>query len=1710
MSSNRHDTSVGNSTGVLHMQAPRLKAGSSGTGSAYAVWSPQMSVYLQRMGAEDIHTTEMTQERFIQLSGVVATWRKGERDAAMMAVLGAAAAEATAPASSSSSSSVTAGAIPTAPALPTPLTAPEKEQRRIITELVERAHKVYGIVYAALPEEVRTQTAHIAQGWVYGLWHWLQTKFQSTEEDAVSDLFREWSELSQLEGVSFDAYRAEVNRLRDLLKAAKEEPSQRQYAYVLLDRLLPRYKQAVLALKAAGLLRGTISWDSVTSFINSHERAEMRQDNHATGQAMAAASVGQPNTQRQAATASAAPREGPRTVADVQCFNCLGYGHFRLECNQPKKARGAGQGDRRPPHKANGDQQRRHEQVKAAQQPRPDRRREVPPAGNRYDSLSDGDSEEERKYNHGRTYCAIVVSGMDHAMAMKMAQPSRALAVLPMKAPPTAPVATKPLAKASQLSVRLSMLAEPTIALMPTALPTVAALPVHKHGATPLATSPVQVAAAKSALVPTRAAVPPEVAGLDDSFGVDSMASLHATSNKALFVGPLKTCSPIHVMMANRTFVTVTQYGTVIVRIRSHSGKVFKMPIDRVHYHPSFSTNLLSWNVLRELGWQMHSSKEASYLLTPAGNKIHLITTGRVSMLRNVQDSASTPEAPCVYALGAMSGLKVKALVRLHEKLGHMSFKRMVHLMKGGATLDVTKVQVTDHELLEAKRRISECKACTQGKGTRTPFGHRGLDMGRHKGEVLHMDIYFVPREDGARKWTEYGLTVTDPFTGWRWFCRLESKDQAAARVIAIVRHAQTQLGCKVKRLRTDGGTEFINRVLQGWCASQGIALHYTPARTQQLNGVAENAVRSNKDAARTLLAHAGAPVRFWDRAAKHATFVWNRAHVSAKSGVTPYESMYGKKPSAQSWGVFGCDAYAHVPKEQRSAFDAKVEPCIYLGHDEIQNCAMVYIMRTNKVVASRDLTYRNGSFSLCRSLTEPGLDRIPEGPAGSDDSAADSEAVDRDASASDDRYTVDAVIDQRVVRGRKEYLVRWTGYDGEDSWQPADQMEEDAPNAVKEFLDSRSGGVAPDAPAPVAPEPESDPSLDEAGLHAPAAAAAPRPRSRAWSVSGPPRRSGRNHASSRAEEALERMSDYEDDDAVDQPQVHMLMSAIGHVHSEEDRLRVHADREIVCSVTAGISLLDARTPQTWRAAMTSTDREQWTSAMDAEMNSIEEKGVWELVSRASLPAGTNILPVKWVYKIKTDSDGRIEKFKARVTPKGFRQKEGKDYFEVFARTGMYKSMRFGLSLAARFDYELEQLDVPTAFLNADLEEEVFMEIPEGYRGGKDGMVYRLKKSLYGLRQSPRNWYQLVSVFIVMSMGFTASVSDPCFFFKRTRSGRLIYLFLFVDDFQVFVHREDREEWNKLKAMLIERFDTKDMGESTWILGMRITRDRKAGTITLDQELYLTKALEKYGFAQCRTAPTPEIVGAAHQEQTPEMMKPTNKQRYMEIVGTLMYAAISTRPDITHAVYYLAAWMLDPRSMHMAAAERVLRYVAGTLALGLVFGSRNGGVIGDSRGHTQVQVDVCAYADADWANNKDDRRSVTGWVAKVNGDPVSWSSKKQRTVALSTCEAELYAEAAAIQEVLWLRGLVKELGLHTELGSVIHGDNQSALAVSKNGIKGERTKHVDVKYHFVTETVERGDVQLKWVPSSEQHADIFTKALPVPVFERLRDELMSC
>jgi len=1180
------------------------------------------------------------------------------------------------------------------------------------------------------------------------------------------------------------------------------------------------------------------------------------------------------------------------------------------------------------------------------------------------------------------------------------------------------------------------------------------------------------------------------------SWGLDSMASCHISGNKAVF-NSLRKCTPIQVQMADGGLVTADQMGSVTLRVNKSNGghALVRVTIDNVYFHERFAANLLSLQGLHALGWELHSTKAGTEATTPNGNLIRCSTRGRVTIMEGAApervyaaQEIKEPEHTIESQGGGGRAGKVSELVLLHSTLGHMGADAMMRLVAAGTLLNLPRIGEDRVVVAQATRIIRACKVCAETKGNRTAFGHLGVDRGTAVGETLHMDTYQVPMTDlTGRKWLEYGLVVKDPYSGYRWQTSLKSKDEGAQQVINVVRNAQTQLRCKVKRLYADGGTEFINATLKEFCSKEGIELHYPPARTQQLNGVAERTVRTEKEAVRAMMNGSGAPRRFWRNAAAHSVYVWNRSHVSVDTKKTPYELVFGKKTSTKHWGVFGCDAFVHVAKEQRGgALGNKMEACVYAGHDQVQNCAVVWVLRLNKMVRSRDVVYRKESFTHLAAMEagRAAVDRVTEQDwSGMEEDADDDEdeTVSQGGSSSssspplpalsqspqDEEWEVKSIVGKRDLGqgAGVEYKVRWSGYGNEaDSWEP----EENLTNAADEVEDWN--------------DKEDDKKL-MSGLGG-------------------------------------------DGDSAAVERVHMVMGVMQCMQGTDEREDGEAVEKLKHHVAAAISILEqaqkkvTETPNSYNDAVSSKRGDEWRRSMEKEMASCEAQKVWTEVDRGTLPVGANVLPCKWVYKVKNDENDRETELKARITPKGFRQKEGVDFFEVYASTGQYKTKRICLALTALWDHELDQMDVPSAFLFADLEEDVYMEIPEGYRAGREGKVFKLLKSVYGLKQAPRNWSLLFRGFLTGAMKMRATVSDPCLYYKRSRSGRLILMFVFVDDVQGSYHLQDGTEWNELKAMLTQRFNIKDLGASKWILGMRITRDRGAKTITLDQELYVTKALVRYGLTECKVATTPGLVGGSAGEGGADSQQAAadaggrrgavDRDRFMEITGTCIYAAISTRPDIAYATNKLASKMSAPTKEDMVAAERVLRYLAGTRDIGLVFGAHHSGVTGTSKGrNTQLEVGVCAYADADWANDKETRRSVTGWVAKLGGDPISWASKKQRIVALSTCEAELYAEAAAIQEVLWLRGLLGELGLHSSTGSTVFGDNQSAIAVSKNGVKGERTKHVDIKYHFVTEHVTNGQVQLQWVPSREMEADIFTKALGQPLFEELRKKLMS-
>ena len=421
----------------------------------------------------------------------------------------------------------------------------------------------------------------------------------------------------------------------------------------------------------------------------------------------------------------------------------------------------------------------------------------------------------------------------------------------------------------------------------------------------------------------------------------------------------------------------------------------------------------------------------------------------------------------------------------------------------------------------------------------------------------------------------------------------------------------------------------------------------------------------------------------------------------------------------------------------------------------------------------------------------------------------------------------------------------------------------------------------------------------------------------------------------------------------------------------------------------------------------------------------------------------------------------------------------------TFSPVARFESLRTLLALATQDGLTVHQMNVTTAFLNGELEEEVYMAQPEEFVvPGKEHLVCRLKHSLYGLKQAPRCWNSVLDK-ALKEIGFIQSASDPCIYIAT--DGEPFLIGVYVDD--MLLAGKSKKQINNIKSTLSKRFDMKDLGELNHFLGVQVVQDHKNGTIWIGQPTYTQGMLKRFGMENCKHVATPVETGTKLQKAT-EKSDRVDKSHYQSIVGSLLYLSTRTRPDITFAVGLVARYCSDPTSQHLTAVKRILRYLQGTLKHGLLF-------------RRSDSSNIIGYSDADWGGDRDDSKSTTGYLFQIGGTSISWQSKKQTCVALSTAEAEYVALSAAAQEAVWLKQLNQDL-TRTDAPIKIFEDNQSAIAIAKNPQFHGRVKHISIKYHFVREQVNNKNIALKYCRTSDMIADMLTKGLGRIQFEKLR------
>lgn len=538
--------------------------------------------------------------------------------------------------------------------------------------------------------------------------------------------------------------------------------------------------------------------------------------------------------------------------------------------------------------------------------------------------------------------------------------------------------------------------------------------------------------------------------------------------------------------------------------------------------------------------------------------------------------------------------------------------------------------------------------------------------------------------------------------------------------------------------------------------------------------------------------------------------------------------------------------------------------------------------------------------------------------------------------------------------------------------------------------------------------------------------------------------------------------TDYDDDDDDDIPRKITLRS-----HTRKHNTQVG---NLMC-------VTQVRDPLTVTEALSSPNAIQWKEAMDEEYKSLLNNNTWEITT---LPDDKHSIPCKWVFKTKTDENGDIVKYKARLVIKGCSQKPGIDYTEVFSPVVRLASLRYLFALAVKHDLDICQMDAESAFLQGDIEEQIYMKQPPMYENGQKENVCLLKKSLYGLKQASRQWNKKID-FTMKKMGLSQSKLDPCIYFRIVNENNITFMAVYVDDLLLFTSNQETKSY--IKEQLRKQFKIKDFGDLRYCIGIHVERDRKRGELYLDQRKYILDILQKYGMSNCKTVKTPmdsntKLNGNGNLEETNIINFP-----YQEIIGCLLYISQVTRPDISFVVNMLSKYNSKPEMQHWIALKRVMRYLKGTQDYRLRYKQNS------------EETMAHGYCDADWASSEDDRRSCTGYAFLFQGGAISWNSRRQPTVALSTTEAEYMSLSSCVQEALWLKQFQQCFWPQMKNKCmIVYSDNQSCIKLAGTDAYHSRTKHIDVRHHFVRDKVLGGTIEVRYVQTDMMVADALTKA----------------
>jgi len=1230
----------------------------------------------------------------------------------------------------------------------------------------------------------------------------------------------------------------------------------------------------------------------------------------------------------------------------------------------------------------------------------------------------------------------------------------------------------------------------------------------------------------------------------------DTGAGRHMTRDRSQFVS-LQACPPVKINGIGG-YIVAREVGIYRGSALSLNGTWETINIPNVLYTPDLPVDhLFSYKELRKRGG---GAGLESDLFIRTGNgfqaALHFSPLGYLGfdvLPLSLVDAAKQNMTNESVFLGSSLKLHSRTKVAMsrqtfHERFGHIGVAAMPTLAR---CFNV-----------ELKGKFIQCETCSQVKAPRGNIADSTTSRSSAFFDRLFVDVTGpLPMSGGGNK---YAVVFIDDWSRFSWVFYTRSKSSATYLV-----HFQTlcaAVGKVPQILRSDD--EFCNKNFHNYCDRQGIQQEFTPPYSPEYNGVVERRIAILRTTAMSYLV--GASLNIGQR-----TKLWAEAFSQANTAVNLWPTSANEKESPASRAkiavrspscTFGSLFYVKNHTVTKSSMEARAQVGRYMGEAQRYPLGTVRVMmqHSNQIKITRDYSAHDRVFVAAPPTVLPSVITWCRPAATSiasfthDDwefldhhvtpSPASRVGVSSTVPSFTGSITSDAASPSSAIhyRAPPTTIIDVTG-DNDDAPVPPGVSASTAPPSI-----ISAATVTGSLPSPVVSAPTTSASVGDMSI----SNVQPRPTPRnvdlqqAWvdtNIGRPYAATARTtrtphdwsdcalaHATEgwvahaapvtrtpvfwegfSSDTPLLRHLDLPEDlsydqltNRVDDPdsavETMALLSMLGGDNIEggdsTDILHAQASLHVV--------------PTNARSRLHSSDAAAWRTAEESEMKAHDVNKTWNLVK---LPKGSKAIGCRWVYALKLHPDGSVKRFKARLVAQGFSQVEGIDYTDTFAPVVAMTTVRMLISIAAASNWFIHQMDVETAFLQAPVNEVIYVRQAPGFSNGDPTMVYCLNKSLYGLKQSPFNWnvaiHDYLMTYCPMCPGhcecepskqvrWKRNLVDRCLYtMKCPHTHRKLVLTIYVDDLLLTGDWVDGIE--KFKIALKQRFRIQDLGQLAHCLGFNVQYS-EAG-ILVNQSSYIDQILTRFQMVGTYPVDTPGI-GDLKAYQVPcdtphdEVAFP-----YRQAVGSLLHLQVTSRPDIANAVRMLTKFVNDYNYSHVKLAKRVLRYLAATQHYGLFY----------KRSHDVERANnLVAYCDASYADNVESSRSTTGYVHLLNGAPIVWQSKCQKTVARSSCEAEYMAMSDATNEIVYVRHLLSDIV--TVLGpTTLHVDNKSAIFIGNQVAPTKLSRHIGVRYHNVQQEIQEEKVKLQYVPTRDQLADIMTKNLGSTIFTPLRNLLLS-